>query len=387
MNVRIFNLSFLFVLSGCFVANVDGIGSGSSSINNNKVTVSISKLNSGNEIFRAPTSSSDCGYYLIATPTGQRPSTFVHNGNVYFSVPCKTSDSSAGGWHYGMMYWGIGNISTTWIDGDGGTAGEQPLIVRSVDDKNGFDLRNWNYMELAFDGTNHRGLIRKYYVGGEYGGSSGYYWSPVSISDPATFSATDIDVDSRGVIEDNANDSSFKGKTSGIIDVKYEGGTFYTYITNINSPTDDTYYIVLKKSTDLITFDNPSNYLLMNYRSPHVFKFSDKHYMVAYNTLTDIWQLIPGTSWESFDADKAVNIDLGSQMYGTSGWDDTPWFTAHANKQPNISGIEVVNGKVYLFYLAGSFGQLTADGRSATPYHGAPWDGPRGIGVIELDID
>lgn len=380
-------IGLTIILTGCFAGNIDGIGSKTLPSGSNKVTVSIDKINSGNEIFRAPTSSSDCGYYLVSTGQSQRASSFVYNGKVYFSVPCKTSDSGVGGWHYGMMYWGIGNLSTTWIDGDIGTAGEQPLIARNVDDINGFDLRNWTYMETDFNGTKNKGLIRKYYSSAEYGGTSGYFWSPVEFGDPATFSASDINVNSRGALEDNANDSSFKGKTTGQIDVKYHAGTYYTYITNINSPTDDTYYIVLKKSTDLLTFDNPASYLLKDYRAPYVFKYNDKHYMIAYHTLTDIWHLIPGSSYESFDSSKASSIDLANSMYGKGGWDDTPWFTAFQQKQPRISGVEVVNSKVYLFYLAGGFNQLTADGRSGGSYHGAPYDGPRGIGVMELSID
>jgi hypothetical protein len=284
------------------------------------------------------------------------------------------------------MYWGIGNLSTTWIDGDIGQAGEQPLLSKSDIDSNGFAIGSFFGLEVTFNGTNYAGLIKKYYNSANYGGTSGYYWSPVSFNTPESFSATDIDVNNRGLIHDAENDSSWKGKSLNEIELEYSAGTYYLYKTNINAPTNSTYYIVLQKTTDLISFTSPTSYLLKDYRDPHVFKYSDKVYMIAYSTIKNGWMLIPGDNYESFDTSKEVKIEIGSKMYGKGDWDDTPLYTDFQNYEPNLAGVELVNSKIYIFYMAGGFGQLSGDPNSGAPYNGVPYNGARGIGVMELEI-
>ena len=51
--------------------------------------------------------------------------------------------------------------------------------------------------------------------------------------------------------------------------------------------------------------------------------------MIAYNTIDDQWNLIPGSSPTSFDASKSTVLDLCGEMVNAGGWDDTPLFTRH----------------------------------------------------------
>ncbi|MFK8138003.1 MAG: hypothetical protein AB8E15_06565 [Bdellovibrionales bacterium] len=373
-------LPFVILISSCFNPELSTTENSTS-----EFAATTLKLNSGNEIFKNPTSSTDCGYYLSSTSVSQRATSFLVGNKIYFSVPCKTSDSGTGGWHYGMMSWSTGDLSTSWIDGDVGT-GEQALFDRSEVDSNGHQLRNWIEMQVTYNGTDYRGLIYKYYSSSEYGGSSGFYTSPVAFSDPNSFSPSDIDVNNRGVIEYNFNDNTWKGKTSRTMDIEYKNSNYLVYFTTTNSPTEDTYYIVLRQSADLINFDDPTTFLLEGYRDPNVFEYKGSVYMIAFETASNSWKLIPGESYTSFDVSKAVTVEIGSKIYGKGGWDDTPLYTAYPNHEPRLAGVEVVFDKVYLFYLAGGFNQLPTDPNSTGSYNGVPYDGPRGMGVMEITI-
>ena len=133
-------------------------------------------------------------------------------------------------------------------------------------------------------------------------------------------------------------------------------------------------------------FTPPTEPLLQGYSRPEVFEYEGRYYMVAFSDAELRWQLIPGSGADAFDASAAQNIELGAALQGTGNWDDTPFFTDLPGGEPRLAGVDVLDGRVYLFYLAGSFGQLTDDPNSVGTYHGAPYDGPRGIGVFELTI-
>ncbi|MAF89764.1 MAG: hypothetical protein CL674_00720 [Bdellovibrionaceae bacterium] len=376
-------MSFLLLLlSACFAVDPNGLAS----ITESKLEVTTSKMNSGNYIFKSSDDSNDCSYYLINIPGGWTPSTFVHNGNVYFHIPCKLGDAGSQGWHYGIAYWVPGNSSVIWQDGDSGQVGDQAQFLITDLDKNGYQVSYSKFTETVDVNGKQKGMILKYYRASNYGGTNGYYWSPVSFDSPATYSATDIDADYRGGLNYSNKDGSFKGLSLAHLDLVYDNSVYYAYLTTRNDPDKDTYYITLRKSTDLLTWTDPDEYLLKDYRDPHVFKYSDKYYMIAMNILTNKWQLIPAKTLENFDTKNAINLDIGNQMYGQGDWDDTPKYTPYPDYQPAIAGVEVINSTVYLFYLAGSFGQLTTDTNSLSPNDGAPYNGARGIGVMEIEI-
>lgn len=372
----------LIVLSGCFAVDTTGLAS----ISESNLKATVSKMNSGNYIFRSSDDSKDCSYYLINIPGAWQPNTFVFNGNVYFHVPCKNGDHSSQGWHYGLMYWVPGNSTVIWLDGDTGTAGEQASLVVSDLDTNGYILNSLKFAETVEVDGKQKGMVLKFYRSSEYGGSTGYHWSPVAFDTPASYSPSDINVDSRGGLNYSEKDGTFKGLSLSSMDLIYDNSSYYSYLTTRNDPDKDRYFIVLRKSTDLLTWTDPDEALLSDYRDAHVFKYSDKFYMIAMNTLTNQWQLIPANSLEDFNTKKAINLEIGSQIYGQGAWDDTPLYSPYQDYQPAIAGVEVINSKVYLFYLAGGFDQLTTDANSLSPFNGSPYDGARGIGVMEIEI-
>ncbi|MEC9283443.1 MAG: hypothetical protein VX642_12065 [Bdellovibrionota bacterium] len=370
------------LLSACFAVNTSGLAS----ITESKLKVSVSKMNSGNYIFKSSDDSNDCSYYLINIPGAWAPNTFVYNGNVYFHMPCKNGDAGAQGWHYGIAYWVPGNSSMIWQDGDSSSVGDQAQFVITDLDKNGYEVSYSKFSETIEVDGKQKGMLLKYYRASAYGGTNGYYWSPVTFDTPDTFSATDIDADYRGGLNYSNKDGSFKGLSLSHLDLVYDESVYYAYITTRNDPDKDTHYITLRKSTDLLSWTDPDEYLLKDYKEAHLFKYSDKYYMIAMNLLTNKWQLIPANNLEDFDTKNAVNLNIGSQIYGQGGWDDTPYFTPYQEYQPSIAGVEVINSKIYLFYLAGGFDQLTTDPNAVSPAYGAPYNGARGIGVMEIEI-
>ncbi len=361
------------------------------------LSINLNKISSLNAAYEASNNPGDCTYYLMGIKGGWRPTTFTFNNKVYFSVPCKSSDAGSAGWHWGVMNWTLAD-GMNWHDGNI-RAGENETLLKTETDINGFQI-NSNFNTFMVDtGTNLLGLSYKYFRANEYNisnspaqfpasavvPSNGYYSVGFSTATPESIDASDFYVDDpKSANVYNLNDDTWKAKTARDADLFYESGTIYIYNHSTNAPTADKNYIYISTTTDMRSFNLPSSYILEDYKNPHVFKVENKIYMLAFNTNSTKWNLIPGTSPSSFDESEAVTLDLGVEIFGLGGWDDTPLFTSLSNNQPEVSGVEVLNGKVYLFYLAGQFSQTRTPANGTS---GAPYDSARGIGVIELEIN
>jgi hypothetical protein len=358
--------------------------------------VTIDKLSVSNAEFEGSTDSNDCGYYLIGIKGSQRPSTFVYNNKVYFSMPCKTSDSSAGGWHWGMMNWTPGNMN--FIDGDGVKVGINEMLTRSSLDDNGFILNSNRNTYFVDTGSGLKGLSFKYFRASDYSmanvpalfqakavvPSNNYYSIGFSTSTPEAMTPSDFFVDeAKGATMFSLEDNSWKGETLKESELHYEDGLIYTYITTRNSPSDDKYYISVASSSDMINFNMPSNFILEDYRYPQVFTYKEKLFLIVFDLIKLKWVIMPGTSPTNFDESKAVEIEIGSKIYGSGDWDDTPSFTSLGADEPELAGVEVLDGKIYIFYMAGQFGHVRAPMNGVS---GAPYDSARGIGVMELKL-
>lgn len=358
----------------------------------------VNKLTSAAAFFEASNSVLDCGYYLIGIKGSQRPSTFVYNNKIYLSVPCKTSDLSSGGWHWGLMHWTPTSMS--WVDGDTGAAGNDPIIKRSDLDINGFIMNNNGNSYFVDTGSGFLGLSFKFFNHSSYSmtnvpamfsadavvTTSGFYSIGFSTANPETMLSTDFFNDEKkGASNLNLKqlDDTWQGSVRSEAELHYKSGTIYIYNTSMNAPTSDTYYISVTTTADMKNFTLPTNYILKGYRYPNVFEFENHIYMIAFSFAKSQWVLIPGTSFTSFDESRAVALNLGSNIYGVGGWDDTPLFTSLPAYEPEIAGVEVLDGKIYIFYMAGQMGHVR------TPAHGtsgAPFDSARGIGVFELQF-
>jgi hypothetical protein len=358
--------------------------------------LTINKISQTNAEFEGSTNPIDCGYYLIGIKGSQRPSTFIYNNKVYFSMPCKTSDSSAGGWHWGMMNWSPGNMN--FIDGDGATAGINEMVSRTDLDDNGFILNSNANTNFVDTGSGLKGLSFKYFRDTEYNISNvpalfpanavvpttGYYSIGFSTTTPEGMSPSDFYVDeTKGASMFSLEDGSWKGKTLTNTELYYKDGLIYTYISTRNSPTNDKYYISVATSTDMINFNMPSSFMLEDFKYPQVFNYKDKLYLIVFDLIKLKWVIMPGSSPTNFDESKAVEIELGSKIYGSGDWDDTPLFTSLGTTEPEIAGVEVLNDKIYIFYMAGQFGHVRAPMNGVT---GSPYDSARGIGVFELKL-
>ena len=358
--------------------------------------LSIEKISLSNAEFEGATNSIDCGYYLIGIKGSQRPSTFVYNNKVYFSMPCKTSDSSAGGWHWGMMNWTPGNMN--FIDGDVVRPGINEMLTRSSLDNNGFILNNNRNTYFVDTGSGLKGLSFKFFRASEYNianapalfpsnavvPSNNYYSIGFSTATPEAMSPSDFFVDEiKGASMFSQEDNSWKGETLKDSELHYKDGLVYTYITTRNSPSDDKYYISVASSTDMINFNMPSNFILEDYRYPQVFTYKNQLLLIIFDLIKLKWVIMPGTSPTNFDESKAVEIEIGSKIYGTGDWDDTPLFTSLGTDEPELAGVEVLDGKIYIFYMAGQFGHVRAPMNGVT---GSPYDSARGIGVMELKL-
>lgn len=359
---------------------------------------SFQKISTNSAIYEASDNSIDCGYYLIGIRNAQRPTTFKYNNKVYFNIPCKTSDSSAGGWHWGLASWTPGT-SVNWFDGKL-DAGLNEIVSRTQLDENGFIMNSVRNTYMVDSGSGILGLTYKYFRATEYNMSNvpalfsasavvsdnGYYPVGLATSSPETFSPSDVFVDdSKYAAFFNSDDDTWRGlshKTD--LDLFYKGGTVYIYNTTQNAPTMDKYYISIITSSDMRSFTKPANYILEDFRSPHVFEYQGLIYMLAFNTNLNRWNLISGSSPTQFDPKDGQVLNFGADIFGSGGWDDTPLFTTHPDDQPEIAGVEVLNNKVYVFYMAGQFGHIRTPAHGVT---GAAYDSARGIGVFELKIE
>lgn len=348
----------------------------------------LNRLTPDGPIFRASDAPLDDYYYLISTVGSQRPSSFVFDSKIYFSIPSKSNDSGAGGWHYSMAHWTPGQDEALWVDGNPSEVGDQALLLRNTTDANGFLMRNHITTHFVQTPDGYLGLSNKYFSNSEYTDitSSGFFWIGVGGGTPETLNALDFLVDTKAVINIDDNDGTWRGSTTRHADLHYKDGEVLIYQTQLNSPADDKHSIAISRTPDMKTFQLPSESILDGYSRAQVFEYQGAFYMVAFSDAALRWQLLRGDSFDSFDASAAQTIELGSVLHGTGAWDDTPLLTDLPGGEPRIAGVDVIDDKVYLFYLAGSFGQLETDTNSGGVYHGTPYDGPRGIGVFELTI-
>lgn len=364
------------------------------------LSASVLKLSDSNATFEGSDNTADCSYYLIGIKgTGAwRPSTFVYNNKVYFNVPCKYTDAGSGGWHWGIMSW-TPALGMVWYDGDPITPGDNEVVSLSDTDSNGFSLSSTRNFYMVDTGSGLKGLGVKYFRASQYHTSNvptlfqakavvpsnGYYFVSFNTSSPESLAASDFLVDEeKSAHIFNENDDTWKGQTYREAELFYSGGEVYIYSSSTNAPTKDKDFIYVSKSTDMITFEKPVSPILEGYKCPHVFKQNGTLYMIAFNNNVDKWQLLKGSSPLEFDTENAFTLDLGVEIFGASGWDDTPSFTSLPNNQPEIAGVEVLNEKVYIFYMAGQFGQMRTPANGVS---GAPYDSPRGIGTFELTIE
>ncbi len=356
------------------------------------------KLSKTSPTYTAPTNPSDCGYYLIGIRGSQRPSTFVYNNKVYFHIPCKYNDSGAGGWHWALAKWDESS-GFNLIDGDAGTSGINEVVNKNDLDQNGFSLGSVRNTYMTDTPSGLLGLSFKWFRSSQYNmtnvpalfpanaivPSNGYYAIGLSSSTPESFASTDFFVDDQ---KDqhvfNSNDDTWKGKTKLETELHYHDGLVYIYNTTINAPTSDTHYISVSKSADMRSFTKPTQYLLKDFRFPHVFEYKGRIFMIVFNLNEGRWQLIPGNSPTDFIIEDSVNLNIGSEMVSTGGWDDTPSFTSLPVDEPEIAGVEVLNDKVFVFYMAGQLGQTRVPPNGSS---GAPYDSARGIGVFELSFE
>ena len=338
-------------------------------------------------LFRASDNPIDDSYYVISTVGTQRASSFVYNEKAYFVVPSKSSDAGTGGWHYAIIHWTPGEAEAVWLDGSK-DVGDQALLLRNATDSNGMQLRNHQTTHLISTPSGFLGLSKKFFSDLEYPDVplTGFYWVGMQVGAPENLLGTSFLVDNKAVIDINDNDGTWRGSTTGHADLYFKDGEVLIYQTQLDSPADETPYIAVTRTSDMVSFELPTEPILEGYSRAQVFEYNAQFYMVAFSSEAERWQLLPGTAFDTFDTSAAVNIELGAALHGTGDWDDTPLLSDLPNGEPRIAGVDVIGGEVYLFYLAGSFGQLADDPRSAPPFNGVPYDGPRGIGAFKLTM-
>lgn len=386
-------ISFL-ILTSCKLDNtLNGSISESTPSTDEGLSVSLVKMTDSAPILAASGTSIDTFYYLMSLGSWQ-PYTFTYDGEVYFSIPTKYGDAGNKGWHLTFATWDPGDTSANWVDADI-APGVQETLNKYDLDSNGFILGSFANARLVQDGSQVKGYVMKWYSSSEYtflpaNGyySTGFQASDFSSIDPSSILVpTDPTTGAGGFISKIFDDSddTWKGNTRRSMDVKKFGGLFYIYLTTRNSPTNDTNYISVLTTSDFISFSLPTNYILENYERPEVFEYLGQTYMVAFNNQVDMWQLIPGSSPTEFDTSKSVNIDIGGINIGTGGWDSSAAFSNLPNGVPIIAGVEVVDGRVWLFYLAG--GDDPAHFNAIAEFGSVPYSSARGIGVFELIIN
>jgi len=323
---------------------VNLIGSVESGIEIGTGSLTFTKLTVSDAILRAPDPmSTDCGKWLIGFTGGWRPTTFMFNGQVRFYIPCKYDDSFWDGWHGRFAAWDRVAASVTWE--------AAPYSLSKFGTTNdGYntnnDLKTVSFVENGIGQLVGLGTIR-----------AGWNQFPIFSTSIATMTVADFDT---------LQTNNFP--TTSDRDILYDGGTYYYYSGDGGGTT-----VTLSTTADMRNPAAADVVLSNHFNRPYVFKQSAGIYhMIAFNTTSQHWEHIRGTSPSDWDFDNSTDLNLRSYQGSPGAWDYNYFQNIGGQNEPMVVGVEMVGSTVYLFYFAGDYG-----------YPGAtPYGAPRGIGVL-----
>jgi hypothetical protein len=171
----------------------------------------------------------------------------------------------------------------------------------------------------------------------------------------------------------SAGDNSWKNASwIPMAEPHFHDGSLYYYLVTHDGLTN--YFISVASSTDEVNFTIPTNYILEGYSIVYVTSYNGVFHMLAQDSGTLLWDYIPGSSPTTFDQNKKVTLDLENMINTGSGWDSVE-YKLRSNLL-RIAGIESMNDKLYIFYMAGDM-----DFPGSAPNNGA-----RGIGYLTVDL-
>ncbi len=313
-----------------------------------------------------------CGNYLLGAFYDLWGSAVSRIGNeAVLAMPCKYGDAGAQGWHMVFARWDGVAATATWDDADPNVAGVQEKFNKYTalkDASTVIDLRRLLLTSNAEGQIFGFGAVR-----------APTHYPPNVMPIVATSFASMSMLSYEPAKKDSlylfrANDGTWKGATSVLEgEAFYDEGQVYLYLRTTNAPTNDKGYIVVAKSTDMLTITSPTTYLVEGYSHPYVSRKGETYLMVVKDDVQNRWVLVRGTGPETWDFANAELLHLESLIGAAGKWDDN-LYASTANGEPLVPGARILGNSLFVFYQAGA---LTG----STPYSDA-----RGIGVIEIPL-
>jgi hypothetical protein len=369
-------LLLLFIsplISGCLITgravfNPGGSGDGASRVDNDPPAAvpltfeanSIEKVSTTDAILKTSSVGSDANSWLLMIADVWKPTTFIMDGKIYFTMSTKSDDSFWGGWHRLFASWSPGDAAGKWSNGSSVSPGATP-------DWGKFDTANdsWsaNNDQKTFNfvvGENSMvygiGVMRS-----NQAGATQTQFPVVGVTPSALFHLTAVDTSHPNPFTSTWNHELY-----------YEDGTIYDFWSDTGTVST----LTLTQTQDMLTTSASDQVLSTHLGRAFVSKAGTNYILVAFNTASDHWEMYRSASLTSWDFSQPVDLRI-RDFVGTSGaWDSSTFSYVGSSGEPMLVGARVLGDYIYFFYMAGDFDYPGA----------APYGSPRGIGVLRAPL-
>jgi hypothetical protein len=315
------------------------------------------KLSESAPLLDGPGSTSpDCGKFSIAWAPESNlqtneliATTFVdpNTKNFWILYTCKDTDV---GWSVALASWDRVAPQATILTPKS-SGGINPIIGINDIANDGAAVVSLRQTHLVFGGD------------GQVHGTTALWrnnaWAvlPVSATSPNALSAASMNTNVTTLLQRNG--TGWYAKAGLGWETLFYNGTYYLYGlysdgTSVTSDGNPLSSIGLSTSTDMLTSTFQTTPLATGWTDPLVSYDGGMFHMVARRLDDNNLYYVRGTAPDQFDFAHPQLIDLASKAGGSGAWDELRWPGHPGSDEPVLSSARVIDGTMYLFYMAGS---------------------------------
>jgi hypothetical protein len=366
----------VILLVSCRIGFDDHVdGGGSASMLVTKLTIDAPLLDSPNP------SGQDCGTFEVFragdnTMMNDDLMAFAavdSSSTMWFAYSCKDADLA---WSETIGSWQPPSGTFQRYDGDPASPGIEELVSDAAIMSDGMAAYQLRQLRFAFgaDGT--------VYGVGQRGRPDGVSQVvPVHMNQPIDLTALSYDLADDGVFLPPV--APWAAQTGTGREIMFDRGTFYLYsvhwdgitVTQTGVPLTS---IAVATSTDMVSSSFAPEPMVTGWSDPYVSAWGGSYHMIARDLATNSYSYVHGTAPDDFDFAHAVPLGLAGFAGAPGAWDATNYIEHGASGDPRVSTARVVDGVLYVFYLAG-----------IPPNAGAAekgQDAKRGLGVFTIRL-
>ena len=294
------------------------------------------------------------------------------SSTIWFAYSCKYADVA---WSETIGSWQPPDGVFQRYDGDPGTAGVNELVPTSAimaDGMAGYQLRQ---LRIVFgpDGTT-------YGTGERTRPDAVAQILPIHVDQPTHLTAMSYDTAHAGVFDPPALPWTMAAGTGR--DLMFDGSLFYLYSSYWDGVTmaatgAEMTSIAVATSTDMVSQTFPTEPMVTGWTEPSVSAWGGSYHMVARDLSTNSYSYIHGTAPDNFDFANAVPLNLASYVGAPGTWDSLDYVEHGLSADPCVTTARVVDGVMYIFYLAG----VAPNGGAAQKA-----ESKRGMGVFAMQL-